>query len=387
GGGGFGGDSGGGGFGGDSGGGGFGGDSGGGFGGGGFGGGSGGGFGRSNQSFGYKEAGISKSQRMAVIEVMLIRSDEVENTARGNNLLRTLDVTAKGAITWQNTGVPDSVTSTILSPNRVVSYALTAEKITYSLVLARDTNSWFQVLAQPTLVALDGETSTFFSGEDTSIALSGSEGGTLVNKEVGVHLSVVPRFLDDKEVILDVKAEREFFVPAEGLPGNLNSTTSAAFQTSKNNVSASVVLSLGDTLILSGLTDQSKDYASEGVPILEDIPGISYFFSRKTTQNIRKSVLVLLTLRAAEKIYKDADGKWVRLPSITKEEEKGLKFFKQFQKLHANQVKIPSVMKKALKGLKNRHYSRLFRPNDVSVTPLEEVRHIKKVVKSIEQFM
>ena len=59
----------------------------------------------------------------------------------------------------------------------------------------------------------------------------------------------------------------------------------------------------GDTLILSGLSEKETENVRDGVPLLQDIPGIQYFFSKQTTKDINKSVLILITPRMPEYTY------------------------------------------------------------------------------------
>ena len=68
-------------------------------------------------------------------------------------------------------------------------------------------------------------------------------------------------------------------------------------QTSRNAVTANVVLKFGQTLILSGLAEQEVQRASDGVPVLQDIPVLQYLFRARTTDTFRRSVVVLITPR------------------------------------------------------------------------------------------
>src|SRR5690606_18019388 len=69
--------------------------------------------------------------------------------------------------------------------------------ITYTLNIANAEDRLNEVLARPTLVAVGGQTSTFFSGTDViGAAVSTGQGGSVqVQKEAGVKLSLTPEFL------------------------------------------------------------------------------------------------------------------------------------------------------------------------------------------------
>ncbi len=68
--------------------------------------------------------------------------------------------------------------------------------------------------------------------------------------------------------------------------------------TSKTEVNANVVMNIGDTLILSGLSEKETRFDRDGVPFLQDIPLIQYLFSRRTSLDFQRSVLILVTPRA-----------------------------------------------------------------------------------------
>lgn len=162
--------------------------------------------------------------------------------------------------------------------------------LAYSLNIANAGNEWNQVLARPTLVALDRQPSTFFSGTSMSIALQGNFSGSVVDRPAGISLSVTPTFIDDETVLLAVRVARSFFID----DGDANSST---LTTSRNAVATNVMMKIGETLILSGLTERQVNEAKDGVPLLKEIPVLQYLFSKETKSNFTQSVLVMITPR------------------------------------------------------------------------------------------
>jgi type II secretory pathway component GspD/PulD (secretin) len=65
----------------------------------------------------------------------------------------------------------------------------------------------------------------------------------------------------------------------------------------KITVASEAVLSLGQTLILSGLSQRESREGLSGVPYLRDIPILKYFFSTKTIVTADAAVIILLTPR------------------------------------------------------------------------------------------
>ena len=62
---------------------------------------------------------------------------------------------------------------------------------------------------------------------------------------------------------------------------------------------ANVVMNLGDTLVLGGLSEKESTTNRDGVPLLQDLPGVQYLFSQQQRTDYQRSVLILITPRPA----------------------------------------------------------------------------------------
>ncbi|MCW5698187.1 MAG: type II and III secretion system protein, partial [Bauldia sp.] len=176
--------------------------------------------------------------------------------------------------------------------------------VTYSLNIFNTLAASNDVLARPSLVALAGERSEFFSGVDVvAAAVSGGDGSSVsINKAIGVKLSVTPEFLPDDQVRLEVEAERTFLTTP---------SSSVVFEfrldTSKTTVNANVVMKFGETLVLSGLSEEETENTRNSVPLLGDLPMVQYLFARQGDRHFRKSVIILLTPRRAHYVNRAAE--------------------------------------------------------------------------------
>lgn len=238
--------------------------------------------------------------RMAILDVAIVRTEETSSSSHGVNLLSGLNYVFSRSrqlsdILTSVSGAPDSRTVTITRQrNDSLTNPTNPGGIAYSLNIANATDARSEVLAQPSLVALDRQPSTFFSGRNITLGIAGQAGGssTFTDKPVGVSLSVTPTFVDEETMLVSARAARSFVEQVDS-----NVSFGQTMQTTRNSVSANVVLKFGQTLILSGLAEQEVQRASDGVPVLQDIPLLQYLFGTKTTQNFTRSVLVLITPR------------------------------------------------------------------------------------------
>lgn len=262
--------------------------------------------------------------QMAVVEVTIIRTEEDVSTSTGVNLLSGLqiqfgDVSAgTPGLSFGRNSVNDKTADLDDQVNtRTITQLISIPAITYSLNIANAQNGRNEVLARPTLVARSGQTSEFFSGvEVAAAATSGGSGDSVsIEKEIGVKLSVTPEFLPEGAILLNVTAERTFLTQP---------SRSVEFQfrldTSKTTVNANVAMKFGQTLILSGLSERETERNRDGVPGLQDVPLVEYLFSRKTTRDFRKSVLILMTPRKAQYLHESDKDRKRRVKKMTEQE-------------------------------------------------------------------
>jgi len=268
---------------------------GGGFGGGGFGGG-GGGFGGAAEAV-PRAAASTGDTRMVLVDVVMVRTEDTLQTTKGVNLLNTLSLqfgsASAGAFsrTFNSTSGADSTT--------VITRAITLPALTYSMNIANAFSKLNEVLARPTLAALEGARSEFFSGTSLNAAVvSGGAGATgssvSIEKRYGVKLTVLPQVLANGMVKLSIDASRTFLQP----PSN-NIGFTYKLEISEITANANVVMRLGDTLILGGLSEKETTNTRDGVPVLQDVPLMQYFFSAQQKTDYQKSVLILITPRPA----------------------------------------------------------------------------------------
>lgn len=280
--------------------------------------------GRHSESQEEEDADFLEHQ-MAVVEVTIIRTEEDMSTSKGVNLLSGLqiqfgDVSAgTPALSIANNHVRDFINdNSDASHTNTLTSLITVPAISYSLNIANSQSGRNEILARPTLVARAGQTSEFFSGvEVAAAATSGGAGDSIsIEKEIGVKLAVTPEFLPNNAILLKVDAERTFLTqPSRSVEFEFR------LDTSKTTVNANVVMKFGQTLILSGLSERETENNRDGVPGIQDIPFFQYFFSRATTRDFRKSVLVLMTPRRTQYLHeKEADR--IKRISLLSEEEK-----------------------------------------------------------------
>lgn len=269
--------------------------------------------------------------KMVVIDVVMISTEETISTAKGVNLLNGLTLEF-GGVTPAGTAVAGySYVSQAIGgggSSTSVTRAITLPSVSYTLNILNAANQRSEVLSRPTLVGLAGKQSSFFSGQElTAAAVAG--GGTVsaggvsigggqainIDKEIGVKLGVVPTVLEDGRLKMAVNFERTFL---KSPSDDVNFTFK--LETDKDQITANVIMRYGETLILGGLSEKETQYTRSGVPGLQDVPGLQYFFSNETKSDYQKSTLVLLTPRPPQYIYQPDKAREAYEKSLSEDE-------------------------------------------------------------------
>jgi len=235
--------------------------------------------------------------RMVLVDVVMVRTEDSISTSKGVNLLSALQLqfgsvssAAFNKAFSQTTGAGGST---------ILARAITVPALAYSLNLANANTSLNEVLARPTLAAVEGMRSEFFSGTSLNAAVvsnGGVSGGSAVSleKRYGVKLTVLPQIMANGMVRLSIDASRTFLKPPSA---NIGFTYK--LEISEILANANVVMRMGDTLVLGGLSEKESTTNRDGVPVLQDVPGLQYLFSQQTKTDYQRSVLILITPRPA----------------------------------------------------------------------------------------
>jgi tetratricopeptide (TPR) repeat protein len=231
---------------------------------------------------------------MAFIEVTMIRTEESQSRNMGINLLDGLSILSTIGTSRTYTG-STGLSEEVRNNNFVLgNTAGGGSQLKYSLNIANAAYTKNEVIARPTLAAIDRVPAVFFSGATITIGVAGAGGGgsTVVDKPVGVSLSVTPTFIDDDNVLVSLRASRSFI--NSGVGGGSNQIL---LSQTRNSINASSVLKFGETFVVSGLVERDINDASSGVPLLQDIPVLQYLFKHSEKIDFNRQIITLITIR------------------------------------------------------------------------------------------
>ena len=152
----------------------------------------------------------------------------------------------------------------------------------------------FRSLAEPNVVALEGQEASFLAGGEfpfPSIQGGSQNAVTITWREFGVRLNFTPNVTNSGSVRLAVEPEVSSLDFANGL-------VFQGFQIPSlltRRVTTSVELNPGQTLAIGGLLDNRLLHEVDRIPLLGHIPILGSFFSSKRAREDRTELLVLVT--------------------------------------------------------------------------------------------
>jgi len=239
-------------------------------------------------------------QRMIEFDAVLLIMTGVDQQDLGFNFLKLIDLNFNYfASDNKRAGTGYAAPPAVTGPVNGLTQEgwIFSAAASYSVNIANASDERVAVLARPHLTALNGTPAKFLAGGELVYKVSGNISGDIKPYPFGTTLTVTPALLrtpaEDGSPRVHVRVEAGRTSVLSLLDADPNQPTPFT----KVTVASEAVLNLGQTLILSGLSQRESHTGVSGVPILRDIPILKYFFSTKSTIRSDSAVIILLTPR------------------------------------------------------------------------------------------
>jgi pilus assembly protein CpaC len=158
-------------------------------------------------------------------------------------------------------------------------------------------NKVLKILAEPNLVAMNGQTANFLAGGEFPVPVPQASGigsagiVTIRFKPFGVKLDFVPYIMDGDRIRLSVQPEVSSIDFSIGV--TIQGTAVPGIVTRRTNTT--VELREGQTLAISGILQVTLDGTTARIPGLGDLPYIGSMFRNSSSQSQEKELIVLVT--------------------------------------------------------------------------------------------
>ncbi len=169
-------------------------------------------------------------------------------------------------------------------------------------------NGMARVLAEPTLVALSGQSASFLAGGELPILEPQGLGTTTVTfKPFGIGLTVTPTVLSSDRIALKVAPEASDLDYSRGI--SLDGTQIPAISTRRADTT--IELGDGESFVIGGLVSSQLSSMVDKVPLLGDLPIIGAFFRNLNYKREDKELVIVVTPRLVRPL---ARGTQIALP-------------------------------------------------------------------------
>lgn len=158
--------------------------------------------------------------------------------------------------------------------------------------IRRDTAS--NLLSTPSVMTLDNAPATFLGGQEVPVSTGEVLGQdfdnpfrTIERRDVGVQLDVTPQINAGGGITLSLRVE------VSSVAGPISENYQELIF-NKREVSTTVLADDGDIIVLGGLLDQNERISSQGIPYLQDIPGVGALFRSRGRDAQRTNLMIFL---------------------------------------------------------------------------------------------
>lgn len=181
---------------------------------------------------------------------------------------------------------------------------------TMSFIRALQQTGALRALAEPNLIAMNGQEASFLAGGEYPVPVVQSSGDranvTIIFKEYGVRLNFKPTIIDEDHIRLELEPEVSTLDFANGV--KFEGFSIPALRTRRARTG--VELRDGQSFALAGLLDNNETQTLSRVPGIGDIPVLGNLFRSKQFQKNESELMFIVTAQLVKPVNRD------ELPSL-----------------------------------------------------------------------
>ena len=177
-----------------------------------------------------------------------------------------------------------------------------------TIVSALGNDNIAEVLAEPNLTVMSGESASFLVGGEVPVIVTNQNTTNISFKEYGVKLNLSAKVESNQRIKLNIAPEVssiERIIKAAGIEVPQLSTRRAL---------TTITLADGDSFMIGGLMSSEDIEDISKVPLLGDIPILGAMFRKANTKRKKTELIIVVTVN----IVKPVASQHVRLPTIHK---------------------------------------------------------------------
>jgi pilus assembly protein CpaC len=176
---------------------------------------------------------------------------------------------------------------------------------TQAYIRALKTNGALRALAEPNLIAMNGQQASFLAGGEFPIPVvqggGNSNAVSIVFKEYGVRLNFKPTIIDEDHIRLELEPEVSTIDFANGV--RFNGFVIPALRTRRARTG--VELRDGQSFALAGLLDNNETKSLSKIPLIGDIPILGNLFKSSSFQKQETELMFIITAEMVKPVNSD----------------------------------------------------------------------------------
>jgi pilus assembly protein CpaC len=176
---------------------------------------------------------------------------------------------------------------------------------TQGMIRALQTQGALRELAEPNLIAMDGQQASFLAGGEFPVPVvqGGSDRSnvSIIFKEYGVRLNFKPTIIDEDHIRLELEPEVSTIDFSNGV--KFDGFLIPALRTRR--AKTGVELRDGQSFALAGLLDNNESRTLSKVPVLGDIPILGSLFKSKNFQKNETELMFIVTAQLVKPVNRD----------------------------------------------------------------------------------
>jgi len=271
------------------------------------------------EAAGFKTVNMLESPVKNIAQVQLqVRVAEVNRTKLRDYGTSFGSIPPGGTAGYINSGGgPSSLASASTSPISTALESLLSPALnlfifnrqinTSAMLRVLRTEGAFRELAEPNLIAMDGQQASFLAGGEFPVPIvqnGGSGNGigmSVMFKEYGVRLNFKPNIIDEDHIRLELEPEVSTIDFASGV--KFSGFLIPALRTRR--AKTTIELRDGQSFALAGLLDNSETKTLSRIPILSDIPIVGALFKSKSFQKNETELMFFVTAHLVKPVSPD----------------------------------------------------------------------------------
>lgn len=176
---------------------------------------------------------------------------------------------------------------------------------TAAFIRGLKTNGALRALAEPNLIAMNGQQASFLAGGEFPVPIvqsgSGNNAVSVIFKEYGVRLNFKPTIIDEDHIRLELEPEVSTIDFANGV--RFAGFVIPALRTRR--AKTGVELRDGQSFALAGLLDNNETRSISKIPGLGDIPILGNLFKSSSFQKNETELMFIITAELVKPLNSD----------------------------------------------------------------------------------